>query len=373
MIRQTAQPPETDGLPLLVTGVPFIDDGCGYYRITLPGSALNEIYQTRIKYFFYGRDSMDEMKKSKIILFQRVLDLEHIKVAKILQSRGIVVGYEIDDNLSEIPETNVNFRLQFLRREMHDVMAKADFLTVSTEPLKEYYSKVIGKAPEKIFCVPNAIRLADYKRNVFSSDARPLRLGYAGSVTHVSDLVQCIRPLRQVLLKYRQQVQFVLMGWPAKVVETSEFFQDIPIELHEEVDIKDYAGALAGLNLDIAIAPLENNLFNRCKSHIKLLEYGAVGCAVIASDIEPYRFIQDGVHGFLVRDEKEWLQALIKLIADAGLRKQMQDNLHHLVKTGHEIGRVAARWLDVFQTVQHWKPGEARSASEPLNREPLNQ
>jgi len=54
------------------------------------------------------------------------------------------------------------------------------------------------------------------------------------------------------------------------------------------VTIEKYPSRLAGLNLDLALAPLEDNFFNACKSNLRLLEYGACGFPVICSDIRCY-------------------------------------------------------------------------------------
>jgi SAM-dependent methyltransferase len=57
---------------------------------------------------------------------------------------------------------------------------------------------------------------------------------------------------------------------------------------------------------------------------LKPLEYMARGIPVIASDVEPYRnFVADGVTGFLVRREHEWLARMSELAADEGLREKM--------------------------------------------------
>jgi glycosyltransferase involved in cell wall biosynthesis len=64
--------------------------------------------------------------------------------------------------------------------------------------------------------------------------------------------------------------------------------------------------------------------FNRSKSHIKALEYAALGIPVIASDEAPYRdFVVDGVTGFLVRHDHEWALRLRDLVNDAAMRESM--------------------------------------------------
>lgn len=60
-------------------------------------------------------------------------------------------------------------------------------------------------------------------------------------------------------------------------------------EVHAGVEIDSYPAALARLDLDLAVAPVEQNLFNECKSNLRLLEYGACGFPVVCSDLECYK------------------------------------------------------------------------------------
>ncbi len=55
------------------------------------------------------------------------------------------------------------------------------------------------------------------------------------------------------------------------------------------MELDPYPAKLASLDLDLALAPLEQHPFNECKSHLKLLEYGVLGYPVIATDIRPYQ------------------------------------------------------------------------------------
>jgi len=59
-------------------------------------------------------------------------------------------------------------------------------------------------------------------------------------------------------------------------------------EFHAGVEIGHYPALLASLNLDLALAPLEYNQFNECKSNLRLLEYGICGFPVVCSDLRCY-------------------------------------------------------------------------------------
>jgi len=78
-------------------------------------------------------------------------------------------------------------------------------------------------------------------------------------------------------------------------------------EVHPMVPVGRYPARLARLGFDIAVAPLVDHPFNRAKSALKLLEYGALALPVVASDIEPYR----SAPVIRVGDDPEaWIEAL---------------------------------------------------------------
>jgi glycosyltransferase involved in cell wall biosynthesis len=72
---------------------------------------------------------------------------------------------------------------------------------------------------------------------------------------------------------------------------------------------------MASLDLDIAVAPLEDNLFNRCKSNLRLLEYGAMSWPVVCSDVYVYKTNNPPVLR-CGNDTSNWIDALNNLIAD---------------------------------------------------------
>ena len=101
---------------------------------------------------------------------------------------------------------------------------------------------------------------------------------------------------------------------------------------------------------DIAIAPLADTPFNRCKSAIKTLDYAALGLPVLASDRAVYRgTLADGPGGRLVPDdENAWFVALASLVRDARLRHRLSDGARTAFAAGTLAAQAAGRraaWL----------------------------
>ncbi len=90
--------------------------------------------------------------------------------------------------------------------------------------------------------------------------------------------------------------------------------------------------ALAKLDLDLALAPVEQNLFNECKSNLRLLEYGACGFPVICSDLVCYR---GALPVTRVKNRfKDWVDAIRMHINDLDASASMGDELRRQVREG---------------------------------------
>ncbi|MBB2205752.1 glycosyltransferase [Gluconacetobacter takamatsuzukensis] len=75
---------------------------------------------------------------------------------------------------------------------------------------------------------------------------------------------------------------------------------------------------------DIAIAPLEDSVFNDAKSNIKYLEAAAVGVPLVCSPRRAFAdVIVDGQTGLLAATDAAWTRALLVLAADGALRRAM--------------------------------------------------
>ena len=102
-------------------------------------------------------------------------------------------------------------------------------------------------------------------------------------------------------------------------------------EFHLGVAIEEYPAKLASMDLDLALAPVEQNLFNECKSNLRLLEYGACAVPVVCSDVGPYR--DESLPVTRVRNRhRDWVGAIRDHLADADARAVAGDALRTVVQ-----------------------------------------
>jgi len=100
-------------------------------------------------------------------------------------------------------------------------------------------------------------------------------------------------------------------------------------ESHPGVGLEAYPAKLASLDLDLAVAPLEDVPFNHGKSHLRLLEYGVLGYPVICTDLTPYRGVYPVTR--VTNRFKDWVEAIRSQVADRGQLARRGDVLRDYI------------------------------------------
>lgn len=301
------------------------EHGCGWYRTKLIADYLK---QTHCWFF----PALKKDDGTLVLGDQRVFDAEVVVIQRhsndffidaipTLQAMGKKVVYDLDDNLWHIPASNPahNMFPAPMLKTTKKIIQSCDYVTVSTEPLKQWMLK--EGFNDKIVVVPNMlVDVLEFKER----DNSKIRIGYAGSPTHVGDFsYRLTDALRK--LKREHDCELVFMGYnPIKGSET---------EYSSGCKVENYLETLNDLNLDIALAPLASNLFNECKSNLKFLEYSACSFTTIASPVYPYiNTLKYATTGDIVGDEREWFRQLLKMVEDRDNRIRMARNAHTFVK-----------------------------------------
>jgi len=231
----------------------------------------------------------------------------------------ITIIQMVDDLLGDVPikHPGRNFQAREGHQRMAQALRKSDRLIVTTETLRQHYKKYV----DDVWLIPNCLD----KQWAGLKKAQPagtkLRVGWVGAGQHKGDLELVTAVVRELA----HEVDWVFMGM------CTEEIRPLLKEFHGFVAIGDYPAKMASLELDIAIAPLEKNFFNECKSNLRLLEYGAMGWPVVCSDVYPYQTLNPPVQR-CSDDTGEWVAALRKLVVDEGLRTSMGEALHTWVQ-----------------------------------------
>jgi glycosyltransferase involved in cell wall biosynthesis len=135
-------------------------------------------------------------------------------------------------------------------------------------------------------------------------------------------------------------VTFVIMGHQPAVIH-----ENVPKERIQPIEwLPIHAYPLGLVNIDIGCCPLTNTAFNRAKTWIKALEYGASGAAVVASPTVYGQIIEHGCDGYIARDSGEWFTALDALVENANHRQHTVQRLQSKIKRNHTLENNVLKW-----------------------------
>jgi len=316
---------------------PADDFGCGRYRVRYPADALAaaDVAEVLVSPNFFALTQVRDLSPD-VIVCQRVLEYDQLRYLERLRQRSEAFLIMDMDDLITRPQNSNKLESRFPKdtaQRLRSAISLVDRLVVSTPYLAQEY----GFWASECVVARNGL-----PRSLWTFPRRPLRdrrprVGWAGSSGHLGDL----KILYPVVRALSDRVDWVFMG-------------DIPgaisrhcREVHPRVPIDVYPQALYDLDLDLAVAPLEDCPFNSAKSHLRLLELGACGYPVICSDVPAFDVQLFGVTR--VRNTaEEWISALEVALGDReGLgvaSQQIVDSIHQSWFIDCRVGEWASAW-----------------------------
>lgn len=273
--------------------------------------------------------------KADIIVCQRIrtaLAFSTLMALKYKHRKKIYC--EIDDDAFNVDSSNPGFSTvnpgadaeYWFRKQLEE----ADGVIVSTAPLKKLYLTL----NKNIHVVKNCIDFDVWPQKARRNINKKIRIGWQGALHHFNDLEFLSKILPRLNKEYKNKLEFIFFGSEFEYlkIENSRFMPMVPIDK--------YPLAMSRLNLDITLAPLNDTLFNRGKSNLRVIEAGALKKAVVASANNklPYaNTIKDGVDGILCNKDKEWVDAIRLLIEDEEMRLMLGNSLHQKVERFYNV------------------------------------
>lgn len=334
----------------------YVGGGTDQYRCRTPGGALE-----RLGWDVSYVESFDSPLEADVLVLQRVIaDWVPDTLRALRQVRPYtLVVYDMDDWFDAIPDYNP--ASQYIAQPesslayLHEAMALADLITVTTPGLADLYGRF---APTAV--LPNYLNpeiWENVEKDRFGFDG--LNIGWLAAYKWRGGDLEVLRPWLPQFLEDHPEVTFGALGCP-------ELLNDIGITgFSTPMSAYEYLPEMLG-PIDIGLVPLTFNAFNwQGKSACKSMEYGAMGIPSIASPSEANRaYIQPGVNGYLVR-KNNWGQLIERAI----------DNLDELrvgarrVAEGWFIDRHIGKWIDAYATARSARgdlgPRRLVSASVP--------
>lgn len=245
--------------------------------------------------------------------------------------RDTFIVYSIDDLLTDMPAAS-SLRAGVpadSRSYLARTLQYCDRLVVSTPFLAEAY----GHLAREVRIVPNRLEREVWMtlKTRRGTGQRP-RIGWAGGTAHTGDLLL----IAEVVAATANEADWVFMGM------CPDALRPYVKEFHPFTSFDQYPQRLAALDLDIAVAPLEQIPFNRGKSNLRLLEYGALGIPVVCTDIDPYR---DSPACKVANLAPSWIEALRARIHDPDAAAREGATMRQWVQEDYILEDFLDEWL----------------------------
>lgn len=329
------------GDPLRIFGWQADMAGCAWYRIILPLGQLRHAGLAETSW--HGR--LDEKDwESDILIAQRSCMEGPTSILQRMARSGSkrpFIVYELDDDLLAVAADNpasATYHNPEIRANIIANMRIADLITVSTEPLAERVAKYNPRVAVLPNCVPGD--LLNWQPGRYTDR---VTVGWQGSPTHTRDWKAAAEPVRRWFSRARDAGHKVEMHTMGGVPPT---FPEVWPHRHTDWE-KDIARYYLRLDWHLALAPLADTTFNTSKSDIRVVEAGALGFPVVASDVPAYRdSVIHGETGYLVHKPGDWGVALDALL-DPAHREWMAGNARRAAQA-RSIETNAHRWLEAY-------------------------
>ena len=104
--------------------------------------------------------------------------------------------------------------------------------------------------------------------------------------------------------------------------------------------------------IDIGLYPLPDEPWVYGKSGLKALQYMALGIPTVASAVGMnFTVIEDGISGFLVKNDREWITTITRLIDDPALRERIGKASRSRVLETYSVKANQPTYLSIFKEV----------------------
>lgn len=200
---------------------------------------------------------------------------------------------------------------------MQRMIADNDWISTTTEALaNEFRKRRPDKDPSTVFVRPNYIT-DQYQHPPFDNGDKVV-IGYFGGASHYGDLNEThVAEALEKLMHENKNIHFKAVGMPMD--------KYIPRGRYQFVDGKKGDAwrdeLYPTLQMDIAIAPLHENIFNNGKSNIKFQEATRAGAAFCGSRVGPYKTLRPQVARLVNNTMDDWYRSLKALVDNVEYRK----------------------------------------------------
>ena len=305
----------------------------------------------------------DNAKGFDLIVNGRSTILDNIEfMCRVRKYAGIPMVMDFDDHYRSVPKYNVastsHHPMSTSSRTTNVQMSVADACTVSTQHLADFY-RVDCRS---MTVLPNCVDPEDsgpFPVDPARKDDNSIRIMFAGGIARYGDLLECKEAVERIMDEF-PQVRLFFMGcfpdWAVKWCKDSRNPKNNRSFSVHWARFPDFRQVLAWGGFDIALAPLETNEFNLCKSNLKYLDYSMAGIPGVYSSIDTYADVKHEDTGMVAHTPEQWYNSLKTLIEHEELRMWIAKTARADVLSKYNIEDKISLWEKAYESFASLTP-----------------
>lgn len=361
--------------------------GCSYYRAWNPFEKLQEQFPNLLEFRFTenplevniekkseGDNGYEDLHWCDVFFTQNLSNFggpATIRGIGLAKEFGKFVWYDTDDLLTNIYDDH-RLKQVYLDNDLENltkyIYANADLVSVTQS---KFAHRIAEFCTGTLSVVKNAI---DYNLPAWNAPRvkrikNVTRVGWVGGIHHEADVKEFSTvPLLVNQRAGRERVHWGFYGRPPVNPQDPDDWQQKVWDNYQRTLLRGFKGSknwdiyqalptdaygMMYSNIDVAIAPLQNNEFNDSKSDIKVAECGRYKIPLVATDVGCYSdTIINGQTGYLIPPDapkSDWVRVLTKMIKDPKGTMEMGENLHSITEGLFDLNKVAFHRLNVLE------------------------
>jgi O-antigen biosynthesis protein len=297
-------------------------DACALWRLfmphlNMPGSSF---------FCFANKPDWNVIAGNDVVVVQRCCTRGQFEFLKVVNSLGMKLVYDLDDNVWELPEYNPAHKALMMHREgFAACIQMVDVVTVSTRALakavKQHVKSLVNSRTHKEIPVVVVENRIEERMFAAARQAKRKTVGWAGSSSHIGDLL-LVQEAVEHLANEMQHVEFEFRGCdpPASLLGFPNF------RFKQWTPVAEYGARMPRWGWSVALAPVQDLPFNDSKSCIKMVEAAYCGIPCLASWTKAYEeFVKwdKELQWLLCAGKSGWERKLRVLLNDDEFREQM--------------------------------------------------
>ena len=296
-----------------------------------------------LKSFFIRLKDLHRSKNYDIIFIQReALLIGSSFFEKQFYKKSNVV-FDFDDSIWLLDTSPENKKFEFLKNSDKTKVNIANAHAVIAG--NTYLANYANQFNKNVTIIPTTIDTNIHKpisKNI-SSETKKIVIGWSGSLSTIKHFEIAIPVLKELLIKYPNQLEIHVIGQAAYKNKELEL---ISKSWHSDTEVAD-------LNcFDIGIMPLPDDEWAKGKCGLKGLSYMACGIATVMSPVGVNtEIIQHNYNGYLATTQNEWLDALSTLIENKEMRELIGRRGLETVANRYSLEANKHLYIDVFNSL----------------------